>query len=217
MRLLDINIGHDGRQLHQLQRRGNVAIYELRGEYGLLFGYEIIRIRVQKEREIYGNITVEREVYPSDSQFGKMGFSYGINQEKEAFERFDMLVHAELEGLTPPATQKVLASVWSHGGRRFTQLKRNGIAALYKLSGAGYEVAVILKQKAREHLGFSFRECEVMPTPAQWGTYGWTYLAADLAGAERRYQSLLPRWGEDRPFGRSTGRVLEEAFAGGRN
>jgi hypothetical protein len=195
MKQLDINIGHDGRQLNQLQRIGNVAMYELKGEQGLFYGYEVIKTRVQKEREIYGNITVEREVYPSDSQFGKMGFSYGINQEKEAFERFDTLVHAEAEGATAAATQKALAKELQHGGRTFTQLKRDGMAALYKLSGAGYEVAVILKQKAREHLGFSFRECEVMPTPAQWGIYGWSYLAGDLAGAEKRYQSLLPKWG----------------------
>jgi hypothetical protein len=215
MKPLDTNIGHDGRQLKQLQRTGNIALYELRNEQGSLYGYEVIMTRVQKEREVYGSLTVEREVYPSDSQFGRMGFSYGVNQEKEALERFDMLVHAEAEGATAAATQKVLGTELQHGHRTFTQLKRDGMAALYQISGAGYEVAVILKQKAREHLGFSCRECEVLPTPAQWGTYGWSYLAGDLTGAERRYQSLLPKWGESPRSGGLASRAIEKLVSGG--
>jgi hypothetical protein len=51
-----------------------------------------------------------------------------------------------------------------------------------------------------------------MPDISQWGKYGWSYLAADLTGAEKRYQSLLPKWGEERSVGLSTSRVLQSAL-----
>lgn len=201
MKPLSTVISHDGRTLTQLQRSAKAAIYELRGDNEIVYGYEVIKVRVQKETEHFGRIFPEREIYPPDSEFGKMAWSFGRNHKEEALKQFAMLIRIEQESLTPKATQKVLPTVFRHAGRTFTQLKRDGMAALYKLSGAGYEVVVIQNQKAREHLGFSFRECEVMPTPAQWGIYGWSYLAGDLAGAEKRYESLLARWGEGRPHG----------------
>lgn len=50
MKALDTEITHDGRTLTQLRRTAKTAIYELRGESGLIYGYEVIKIRVQKER-----------------------------------------------------------------------------------------------------------------------------------------------------------------------
>lgn len=195
MKPLDTEITHDGRTLRQLKRTAKVAIYQLTGERNLIYGYEVITIRVQKERERFGRILPEREVYPPDSEFGKLGWSFGRNHKVEAFELFNRLVREERDGLTPHATHKVLATEFRHGGRLFTQLKRDGRAALHQLSGADYEVVVIQSQRARNIPGYSFAECEVMPTPAQWGVYGWSYLAEDLAGAEQRYARLLPRWG----------------------
>jgi hypothetical protein len=86
---------HYGRTLRQLERTANVAIYELIGAQRLLYGYEIIRIREQKQREVFGKIREEHEVYPCDSDFGRMGWSYGRNHQKEAFERFSRIVTSE--------------------------------------------------------------------------------------------------------------------------
>jgi hypothetical protein len=196
MNLLPATLTHDGRALRQPKRIAKTAIYQLINDKGLSFGFKVIQIRVQKEREIFGRIFKERKVYPADSQFGSIAWSFGRDHRSQAFERFEMLARYESNGLTANATQKVLATEFRHGGRLFTQLKRNGRVALYKLSGAGYEVVIVQKQKAREIPGYTFPECEVMPTLYQWGTYGWSYLAEDLAGAERRYQGLLAKWGD---------------------
>src|ERR1700693_2662291 len=142
MKLLPTELTHDGRNLRQLQRAAKTAIYQLIGEKGLSFGFEVIQIRVQKEREIFGRIFKEREVYPADSQFGSIAWSFGRNHRSQAFERFDMLARYESDGSTANATQKLLATEFRHGGRLFTQLKRKGRVALYKLSGAGFEIVV---------------------------------------------------------------------------
>jgi hypothetical protein len=139
------------------------------------------------------------------------------DQKTEAIERFDILVSLEQSGFTPTGAPPILATEFRHGGRTYTQIKRDGNVALYKLSGAGYEVVVVRRQKPKVIHGVYYPEREVMPDISVWGKYGWTYLAGDLAGAEKRYQSLLPKWGIDRPVGLSTSRILEEAYAGGIN
>jgi hypothetical protein len=103
---------------------------------------------------------------------------------------------------------ETLAKEFKHGGRAFRQLKRDGRVALYALSGAGYEVVVVQRQAAREIHGYSFPECEVMPTTSQWGRYGWSYLASDLAGAERRYDGLQAVWGWARAARKEGGLAL---------
>lgn len=50
-------------------------IYELSTE-GIVYGYEVVKIREMSER-IINNVVIEaREVLPSDEQFGYIGFSY---------------------------------------------------------------------------------------------------------------------------------------------
>jgi hypothetical protein len=97
MKPISTEFTHYGRTLRQLERTANVAIYELIGAQGLLYGYEIIRIREQKQREVFGQMREEHEVYPSDSEFGRMGWSYGRNHRSQAFERFNRIVTAEHE------------------------------------------------------------------------------------------------------------------------
>jgi hypothetical protein len=111
MKPISIEFTHYGRTLRQLKRTANVAIYELIGAQGLLYGYEIIRIREQKQREVFGKIREEHEVYPCDSDFGRMGWSYGRNHQKEAFERFNRIVtleHQSAHASGPSALQRAL-------------------------------------------------------------------------------------------------------------
>jgi hypothetical protein len=229
MKLLAKEISHDNRKLLQSQRKGNVAMYEILSEQGIGLGYEVIRITVDKERERFGRIIPCREIYPSDSKFGTLAFSFGKDQKSEAWQRFDIFVLAEEEDLTPVAVSTVLRTEFRHSGRTYTQVKREGQVALYKLSGAGFEVMVIRLKKANILNGYSYPDREVMPDISLWGTFGWSYLGGDLAGAERRYQSLLPKmytstrefspreWGEQsistECFGDETIHPLEAAYA----
>jgi hypothetical protein len=91
MKVLAQEFTHDGRTLRQLARTDKVAIYQLIGYQGLVYGFEVIRIRVQKEREAFGTVLKEREVYPASSQFGYMAWSFGCNQKSQALERYSML------------------------------------------------------------------------------------------------------------------------------
>jgi hypothetical protein len=111
MKQLATEFTHHGRTLRQLKRTRTAAIYELIGAQGLLYGYEVIRIREQKQREVFGKIREEHEVYPSDSEFGRMGWSYGRNYRKETFERFYRIATSEPENLQahgPSALQRAL-------------------------------------------------------------------------------------------------------------
>jgi hypothetical protein len=83
---------HGGRKLKQLQRSNTVAIYELIGSQGLSYGYEVIRIKIKKEQLVFGTAQPEREAYPSDSDFGRLAWSFGRNHRKQAFERYDAMV-----------------------------------------------------------------------------------------------------------------------------
>ena len=84
--------------------------------------------------------------------------------------------------------------------RTLRQLKRAGMVALYDLGSEGdmligYEVAVIRVRRAEEAFGKSYPEREVYPGNEDWGMYGWSYQALDLAGAQKRFDSLLYKWG----------------------
>jgi hypothetical protein len=95
MKQLATEFTHYGRTLRQLKRTRTAAIYELIGAQKLLYGYEVIRIRERKQRELFGRRMEEHEVYPSDSDFGRIGWSFGRNYRKEAFERYTKLVLLE--------------------------------------------------------------------------------------------------------------------------
>lgn len=71
---LDIkqNGGHD---YHQVWRDDNAAVYEQRGHYGQLLGYESIAIKRQEAKEIFGRSYSAREIYPSSEDWGTLGFT----------------------------------------------------------------------------------------------------------------------------------------------
>jgi hypothetical protein len=99
MKQLLTHTSHGGRKLKQLQRSDTVAIYELIGYQGLRYGFEVIRIKAKKKEIVFGTEQPEREAYPSDSDFGRLAWSFGRSHWKEAFERYDAMVAAEQQNL----------------------------------------------------------------------------------------------------------------------
>jgi hypothetical protein len=111
MKPLSTVISHDGRTLRQLKRTAKCAIYELIGRQKLTYGYEVIRIRVKKEQEVFGRMIQQREVYPSDSAFGRLAWSFGCQHRRQAFERYEAMVRTERESFhvhAPSALQRVI-------------------------------------------------------------------------------------------------------------
>jgi hypothetical protein len=85
-------------------------------------------------------------------------------------------------------------------GRTLRQLKREGMVALYQMDGpCGYEVVVIRIRKGEEAFGKVYPERESYPAGEDWGTYGWTYRPDERDKAEKRFDSLLPKWGANVP------------------
>lgn len=53
-----------GRTLRQLKRTGMIAIYDVRNAGQMLYGYEVIRIKVKPSGEVFVKSYPEREAYP---------------------------------------------------------------------------------------------------------------------------------------------------------
>ena len=81
-------------------------------------------------------------------------------------------------------------------GDRFSQIKRNTIAAMYQrttpLGHMAFEVWVITRQKAGTVFGRDVPERELPPPTSSFGTRGWSYLDTPKgrAKAEAKYQSV---------------------------
>jgi hypothetical protein len=90
-----------------------------------------------------------------------------------------------------------LATEISMQGRMYKQIKRCGQVALYELSVKGelrgFEVIVIQIHAAGERFGKWYPTREGYASNESWGTSGFSYLASDRDGAERRFAGLIGR------------------------
>lgn len=89
-----------GWRFERLDREGNAALYEKYDETidverveDIRFVYEVIEVRVSKaSKQMIGGVEVEfkaKERYPSDEEFGSLGWSYG--SKSDALERYEWL------------------------------------------------------------------------------------------------------------------------------
>jgi hypothetical protein len=102
MEALATELTHRGRTLRQLKRTGMIAIYDVRNRGNMLYGYEVIKIKIAPAEEIFGRMYWAREVYPSSSRtsddWGTSAWSFGTQQKKQAFAMFNGLVETERRG-----------------------------------------------------------------------------------------------------------------------
>jgi hypothetical protein len=80
------------RTLKQIKRNGMVALYELYGAQGLLYGFEVAVIRVRKAHEAFGRQFPEMEGYPLNEEWGTYGFSYSASDLNGATKKFHDLL-----------------------------------------------------------------------------------------------------------------------------
>jgi hypothetical protein len=92
MRLLRTEIPLQGRTLRQLKRQARIALYGLYGPGDILYGYEVIVIKIRPAEEAFGREYPERELYPSSAKnsddWGRIAWSYGRNDLAGAEERY---------------------------------------------------------------------------------------------------------------------------------
>lgn len=90
-RLLETKFKHGGFDYRQLQREGNVALFE-QAKGGAVVSYEVVIVRVKPASSIQGRIIPEREAYPSNEEWGT--FAWTVVRLEDAKERFNRLVDA---------------------------------------------------------------------------------------------------------------------------
>src|SRR6267378_2132639 len=88
MELLETELKVQNRTLKQIKRQGRVALYELYGANGMLYGFEVVFIKIAKARNVFGKDYPEREVYPGNEDWGSLAWSYGRNDRDLAEETF---------------------------------------------------------------------------------------------------------------------------------
>lgn len=96
---LSSHIVHDGYLYQVLERNENAAIYE-QYQDGILIGYEVYRIIIDKEKTIQSKgVTYhypEREHLPTKQQFGYLAWAYYCFSQPEkalklAYERYNSI------------------------------------------------------------------------------------------------------------------------------
>ena len=85
---LSTELGVQNRTLRQVKREGRIALYEVYGPNGVLYGFEVVIIKVAKARFVFDRQYPEREVYPANEDWGSLAWSYGRNSRNLAEECF---------------------------------------------------------------------------------------------------------------------------------
>jgi hypothetical protein len=120
MEALATELTFQGRTLRQLKRIGRIAIYEVRNRGNLLYGYEVIEIKIAPAEEICGRFYPEREVYPSSAKnspdWGSIAWSFGAQSKKRAFALFNGLVKTATEGRATPTETDFVAGEGKDSG-----------------------------------------------------------------------------------------------------
>jgi hypothetical protein len=98
VKAIEKKLKYQWRNLRQLKRTGMIAIYDVRSRGEMLYGYEVVQIKVIPAGEIYGKAYPEREAYPSSAKgsndWGTCAWSFGRNHKRLALACFSGLVKA---------------------------------------------------------------------------------------------------------------------------
>ena len=99
IKALETTLHYQGRTLRQIRRQDQVALYELYGPGDVLYGFEVVIVKVLPAEIIHGKAYPEREAYPSSAKgsddWGSIAFSYCRNDRAGAEARFAGLVKTQ--------------------------------------------------------------------------------------------------------------------------
>jgi hypothetical protein len=80
---IKLTLRHSDHELKQAWRDKTHAVYQHFGSRGQFIGWEVILIKVAPARRIFGKDYPEREVYPSNEDFGRYALSVGAQYDLE--------------------------------------------------------------------------------------------------------------------------------------
>ena len=91
MKLLPETVQKAERIYKQLERNEHAALYAVFSRHSdppLLIGYEAFRIKKVPERTVFERLVPAHETYPSDEDFGKTAWSFGLNNLEQARAKY---------------------------------------------------------------------------------------------------------------------------------
>ena len=94
MQLLPVTLTKNGYYYKQIKKGNKSAIYEQTcDESPNPIAYEVFRIKIDKEKVVFGQLLPEKEIFPGNEDFGKWAWSFcGI---EKALSRFELLENEE--------------------------------------------------------------------------------------------------------------------------
>lgn len=78
----------NGYDYTQVQRNNNIAVYKQEFD-NTLIGFEVVELKVAEATTLFGKDVPRREVYPSNEDWGTLGFT--VKTIGEAIKRFELL------------------------------------------------------------------------------------------------------------------------------
>ena len=89
MKTLNTKITHSGFDLVQIHREGDYAIYKKQKAGHEAVNYEVIKIKRHDGYTIAGNFCPPAEMYPSNEQWGVLGFT--CQGKDQAYKKLDAM------------------------------------------------------------------------------------------------------------------------------
>lgn len=84
----------NGQIYRQIKRIGMVTLYSVSNKAGKVYGYEMAIVRIRVSEILMGKVIPEREVYPSNEEFGKYGWYYPKCRLQDAEANFNNLLNS---------------------------------------------------------------------------------------------------------------------------
>jgi hypothetical protein len=118
---LKLTLRHSDHELKQAWSDKTHAVYQHFGSRGQFIGWEAILIKVAPARRIFGKDYPEREVYPSNKDFGRYALSVGAQYDLEyAIEKAKTL---KVQQLSPEGPAKPIWNGYGNISRTGTKLE----------------------------------------------------------------------------------------------
>jgi hypothetical protein len=171
METLKSSLRKNGIDYRLLNRTGRVALFELRLEDEVC-GYEVARIIVAKEGEIMGRQYPEREVMPSDDEFGRDGSKCFFARDRRDAENYLQVLTERLSARGSGNAENVtgeLKKEFMKNGLFYSLIRRNKKTAMYLVNNTHVEVAFIRKHEAYSLGGAVIPAGESLPGNEEFG------------------------------------------------
>lgn len=87
MKILDNRVRKNGFDYYLVQRNTKSAVYEQK-IYNKTIAYEVFKIKIRKEENVFGRIIEKREKFPSNEDFGKNAWTFkSLDKAKEIYNK----------------------------------------------------------------------------------------------------------------------------------